>query len=175
MEMKTYACVVKPAKNPLHEIKIDCATKQELQLLAFIHGVDAIPVDRIRPLGLKRVACAAHRDEATGEPVIRYVESEMDEYRRLVGKYETRVNPGKGKQYVEECFKVKIDGFDHLLGEVDALSAMEAATAKADQADAEKAIAVGAEARKATAERAQADAEKPSIGNRVFANLGAGS
>jgi hypothetical protein len=180
MEVKTYSCVVKPTKNPLHEVPMQRVTKQELQLLAFIHGVEALPMDRVKYLGKRPMVMTTRLEDDTdknGAIITRrvpvYVNSEMDEYRRLVLKYDTRVNPGRGKQYVQDCFKVVIDGFDHLMGEIDALSAVENSLEQVERDSLEGAIQTGATARNEVEERAKASAERSQVGSRVFANAGA--
>lgn len=167
MKMRTYSCVLVSKKNKEHEVPLSGVTKQELQLLAFIHGIESLPTARIRSLGLNDVL--VRRGKTPEENV--YVESEMDEYQRLATKYESLVNPGRGKTYVETCFNVKLTGFDHILEEVNALDAMEQAARDADAAEATAAISVGGAVREATLEKAAADAAKTEpVGSKLFAS-----
>jgi hypothetical protein len=173
-KLKTYACVLVSKKNPKHETPIECATLKEIQLLAFIHGVESLPTARIKPLGERQIPMSR---DAAGNVI--YVSNETDEYQRLAAKYETRVNPGKGKKYVEDCFKVTLGGFDHIIQEVNAIEAIESAVNQAERDEASKVIAAGG-AMRAEAERVAESApavtpEAQGVGSRLFKSLpGAG-
>lgn len=169
LQMRTYECVLVSMKNKDHKLPLVGVTKQELQLLAFIHGVDCVPVDSIKPLGTNPVRMGRTPE---GEPI--YVKSEMDEYMRLATKYDQFVNPGRGKKYVEDCFKVTLGGFDAILSEINALEAMDAAVNKVDKDAAVAALKEGAGTREAIEAEAKARAESdPPVGARVFGRSGA--
>ena len=167
MEMRTYDCVLVSQKNKDHKIPLTAVTKQELQLLAFIHGPSCIPVETIKPRGPETVS---YRNK---DGVRVQVESEMDEYMRLALKYDQFVNPGRGKKYVEDCFKVTLGGFDAILSEINAIDAMDAAVTQAEQAEASKVITEGATARREVEAAVKARAgDEPPVGSRVFGTAG---
>lgn len=162
MEQKIYSCVLRFKGDMLHSIPKEEITKHELQLLAFIHGTPAIA--ELRYLRTGRVIdtfLTTARDD--GQVV--YVESEMDEFKRLARQYDTIVNSGRGRKAVEECFRIRIEDFDSIVAEVDAVDAMEK---KAAEAEAKAALQNGGESR-TVAMQAALEVSPPTIGSRVFA------
>lgn len=116
-----------PSEAVTHTIPLERVTRDELKLLAFIHGVDAVPGNHISFVGTERVV--DHVDDAG---VIHYVESAQGEYRRLARKYDTIVNSGRGRKYVEECFNTTLMDFGAVIEKVDPIVEMEKRAAEAE-------------------------------------------
>lgn len=159
MDQKTYSCVLRFKGELLHSKPIDCATKHELQLLAFMHGGESV-VD-IKFLKSQPVYFPPEEGQ---EP--RLVKSEMDEYKRLARNYDTLVNSGRGRKAVEECFRIRIEDFDSIVAEVDA---RESVARQAEEAEARAAIAEAAKNRpEPEPATVVAEPEKKPIGSRLF-------
>lgn len=164
-KQKTYNCVLKFRGEQLHSMPLEGVTKHELQLLAFIHGADAVA--ELRVAGPQRIVS---RYTEGGDPI--YVDNEMGEYERLARKYDTIVNSGRGKKAVEECFRVRLTGFENVIEQISAVDAMEA---KAAEAEAKAALVSGGATRAAAieAQKPPTDGAGPgSIGSRVFGGRG---
>lgn len=158
MDQKTYSCVLRFRGELLHSVPLSCVTKHELQLLAFMHGAEAIA-----ELKFIKSQPVFHPANEAGEAEI--VKSEMDEFKRLARKYDTLVNSGRGKKAVEECFRTRIEDFDAIVAEVDARDAMAKA---AEEAEAQAAVTDAAKNREKPEDVAHTQTAKPPMGSRVF-------
>lgn len=143
MKQKVYKCVIRLRGELINTVPLEGVTKDELRLLAFIHGTEAIPSSELKYLGEQEVF---YEEASTDDGAVmkRMVESQMDEYRRLARKYDSLVSTGRGKTLVEECFKTRLDDFDNL---VNVESAEEFADRVAKEAEAKLEIAAGGEAK----------------------------
>jgi hypothetical protein len=165
MKQKTYSCVLRFKGGVIHTVPLEAVTKSELQLLAFLHGVDAVV--EIKYVGDREFYFPAG-DEGM-EPTL--VKSEREELRRLARKYDNVVNSGRGRKAVETCFHTTLDDFDSVVAEVDALAAIDSAAQAAEAKAAQAVVAAGgAEREKIEKERAEAEAAlaKQPVGSRVF-------
>lgn len=134
---KTYSCQVRLLGAITNTVPLEGVTRDELKLLAYIHGAEALA--NVEYLGMRPVL-TFNPDE--GSPV--YVESQMDEYRRLARKYDTIVNSGRGKAAVEKCFGVQLLDFDAIL---DKESPIDVAERQAAEAEARTLVSLAGEQR----------------------------
>lgn len=162
MDQKTFSCVVRLKGELHHSIPLDLVTLDELKLLAFIHGPEALPTADIRAKGPQKIIFETEED---GNVI--YVETQMQEYMRLSRKYDNIVNSGVGRKRVEECFKTRLDDFDALVAAIDPVSAMEQAAA---QAEAAAALEEAGMSREAARRSVTAPPETPRMGDR-FASM----
>lgn len=167
---KTYACVLRFKGDVQNTLPLAGVTKHELQLLAFMHGIGSVV--EVRFTGLHQIEFPTG-DEPTfneaGVPILRYVETEMEEFRRLARKYDTVVNSGRGRKAVEECFRTRIEDFDAIVAEVDARASMEKA---AELAEAEAALKAGGEGHERVVQEVAASGAPPTapVGQRFAAS-----
>lgn len=133
LKQKIYNCTLRFKGEMLHSVPLERVTRDELKLLAFMHGPESIPPAEIVPLGTEVVL--DHEDEH-GEK--HYVQSQVGEYLRLARKYDSRVNSGRGRINVEKCFNTTLVDFGAVIEAVDPIAAIDRA---ADAADAKAALA----------------------------------
>lgn len=165
---RTYTCVLRFKGLILHAVPLAEVTRDELKLIAFLHGADAVA--ELRFIGEREVV-ARMEDTADGPRPV-FVTSQMDEFRRLARKYDSLVNSGRGQRAVEDCFKTRIIDLDSVVEEVDAVDAVERRAAEADakaeiQAAAKRRAEVAGEGAKPESDPAQPTTGAP-------ANFGAG-
>lgn len=155
MKQKVYGCILRlnaPHTTPLNinEVPLENVTREELVLLGFMHGDDA--VKNVRTMGEYEF-----RGE-NGEILVR--EFPNDEYRRLARKFDVIGSlEERGRKIVEQCFKVRIVGL--LDGVKDDVKDTQTVASKIDAADvAGGALAEGSASRAATetVEKASASA-----------------
>jgi hypothetical protein len=166
---KTYDCILRFRGNINNSVPLFGITKHELQLLAFMHGVEALPPTDIRARGEKVIVdemATAIREDG----VVITVKNERDEFQRLARKYDLVVDTGRGKKAVEECFRVRLDGFDNIIEEVNPLDAMEKAAA---DAEAKAALALGGSGHERVKEEMKSGEIIPPVGSRVFSSANA--
>jgi hypothetical protein len=146
-----------PARIKITAVPLERCTKEELTLLSFIHGSDAVTDVRV-----------------DGTYDFHGVESQMDEYKRLADKYDDLSSPAnrgqKGRMKVENCFRVTLSGFETLIDDINAADSADAKIAAAEAATAEAAT-VEAEVRVA-AEEAREAQPMPTIEAPVGSGLG---
>ena len=136
---KVYDCIFRHGGNVLHSVPLMGLTKPELKLLAFVHGNDAIDTASIKYRGEREIVMrvrAPSGHDKEGQEIVVPVESEQQEYKRLALKYDVLSDIDgiqRGKKYVEDCFKVRLDDFDdNVFTEVDPVEQVEAAIAAAE-------------------------------------------
>lgn len=128
MKQKMYDCTLRFRGEVIHTLPLERVTKDELRLLAFMHGAESVVELRYK-----------------GEGEIEGIKDQMDEYRRLARKYDTIVNSGRGKKWVEECFKTSITDFDSVIDDVAPQDAVAAAAEAAEKEAADLVEAAGKE------------------------------
>lgn len=136
---KTYDCVFRHGGNLLHSMPLNGITRDELKLLVFVHGRSSIDPSSVKFAGEREMSMnirAPDGHDREGQEITVPVRSQEDEYRRLSLKYDTFTDLdgiGRGRRYVEACFRVRLDDFgDDLLAEVDPIAEIEAAAARAE-------------------------------------------
>jgi hypothetical protein len=132
MLQKIYDCTLilwaphlQGAPLPINTRPLSGVTRDEIKLLASIHGADRIT--NIVARGEGEVMMLVPNEH--GKTVLVPVKSQMDEYKRLAAKYDTKaaVNEAQtGRFRVEKCFNVKLDDFDDLMETLDAAETLEA-------------------------------------------------
>lgn len=127
-------------ETKIHSIPLTRVTKQEIQFLAFLHGHDAIRSAEVKFVG-KDVVPLERSVEAG---IISYCKSDRDDLKRIARKYDKIVDPGIGKTRVEACFNVRLDGFENVIEEVNAVEMAGAAAERAEQEAVAAAAAAGA-------------------------------
>jgi hypothetical protein len=148
-----FACSVRLLGSQLNTVPLECVTRDELTLIAYIHGHEALA--DVRYLGQRQVP-TFNPDEGAPE----FVGSQDAEYRRLARKYDTIVNSGRGKAAVEKCFNVQLIDFDAV---VSAVSAADEAERMAAEAEAKSLISAAGEQRESEIKR-EPEAKPPSGG-----------
>lgn len=126
-KQRIFSCEIRLQGSINNTVVLGSVTRDELKLLAYLHGAEALPADKIKYLGMFPVP-TFNPDE--GAP--QYVASQDDEYRRLARKYDSLVNTGRGKEAVEKCFNVHLIDFDAIIDAVDPRDAADAAIAEAE-------------------------------------------
>lgn len=136
---KLYSLIFRHGGNVLHTMPLHNLTREEVKLLAFIHGGDAVDTASIKFTGQRQITMhvrAPEGHERQGQEIEVPVLSQMDEYKRLALKYDVFSDLdgiGRGRRYVEECFGVRLDNMDDsIFEEVDPIAAAEAAMAAAE-------------------------------------------
>lgn len=125
--------------QPLHTVPLTGITKDELKFLSFVHGGDAIVPNTIKYRGEQVVmmsARAGEDSEKRGQEIQVPVQSQMQEYVRIVRKYDMNselVGLGKARDRVEACFRVRLDDFDeNVLMAADPITIAEEAAVRAE-------------------------------------------
>lgn len=157
-----FNCTMRFRGSVIHTMPLEGVTKDELKLLAFLHSVDSLPSEEIKFVR-KDVVVDRIEDDGT----IIYVLSQDGEYRRLSRKYDTIVNSGRGKKYVETCFNTTLVDFGAV---IDAVSPVDEMERRAAEAEAKTAVSEAAVERDKMMAAQAADADKPLMGQRVFAS-----
>lgn len=136
-KQKTYDCIFRHGGSLLHSMPLQGVTRDELKLLAYVHGQDsvtAIAFKGERQMFMFVRAPEGHKKE--GQEVEMPVLSQEEEYKRLARKYDTLSDLdgiGRGRRYVESCFKVRLDDMDDgMFKDVDPVAAIEEAAARAE-------------------------------------------
>lgn len=140
---KTYDCVFRHGGNLFHSMPLSGVTRDELKLLVFIHGRASVDPSSVRYAGERQVTMrvrAPDGHDREGQEIEVPVLSQEDEYRRLSMKFDVFSDLdgiGRGRRYVEDCFKVRLDDFgDNVFSEVDPIAEIEAAATRAELAKA---------------------------------------
>ena len=167
MEQKIYSATLRYKGDILHQLSLPHVTKHELQLLAFMHGAEAIA--DVKYVGKEVVYLPLPEGATERQPVL----SEMGEFKRLAQKYDDIVNPGRGRKAVEACFHTRLEDFEAIVAEVDA---REAVMRAAEEAEAKAAVDAGGvahvEVEKQIEEVTKAVGVPP-VGSRIFADAAA--
>lgn len=162
---KSYSCQIRFLGNITNTLPLECVTLDELKLLAYMHGNEAVA--DIKHLGM-RPTLTFNPDE--GAPI--YVQDQMGEYMRLARKYDTIVNSGRGKAAVEKCFGIQLVNFDAIINE---LNAVDEVSRKAAEAEAKTEVSKSGEQReterKKSADTPQDVARSGSIGSRLAESM----
>lgn len=141
-KFKVYDCMFHHGGNLLHSMPLTGITREELKLMVFIHGRDAVPPSSVKFAGERHIFMRVRSTEGEriGQEVDVAVQNVQDEYKRLAKKYEVLSDldgVGRGRRYVEECFKVRLDDIeDSMFTEVDPIAAIEEAAARSELAKA---------------------------------------
>lgn len=149
MEQKMYSAVLRYRGQQMHTLPISEITYHELKLLVFVHGIDAFPTDQIKYVGKKVIEEVRFVDGRKQRIVI---SSEMDELKRLARKYDPlsdHTGVPRGRKYVEDCFKMRLDDFETAFEQVDPILVAEQAAIQAEmKAEAEAKAKAEVEAQK---------------------------
>lgn len=135
---RTYSCLLRLRGDMNTSIPLSPVTKDELKLLAFLHGAEAVTE-------IKYLGTAAIPEWNPDEGAPKYVQGQDGEYRRLARKYDNIVNSGRGKMAVEKCFNTHLIDFDAI---VEAVNPVDAIERQAAEAEAKSEISHAAELRK---------------------------
>lgn len=165
---KSYSCQIRFLGNITNTVVLECVTLDELKLLAYLHGNEAVA--DIKHIGM-RPTLTFNPDE--GAPI--YVQDQMGEYLRLARKYDTIVNSGRGKAAVEKCFGIQLVDFDSIINEVNAVDEVSRKAAEAEaKTEMSKAGEQRENERKATLDQPPRNPIGGGIGSRLAESIAGG-